>query len=222
MDTENEISLDDLARDSGVEARTIRGYVQRGLVPRPSKRGRGATYPPAALDRVRAIRRLMRDPGLGLDEIRRLFFRLDDDMIRRIGNGEEPVVAMEVASRSDGLDISARIGSPILGCAAPSEDSDESARFARKSVTMRWSATESPPGGAESFDALLSALQSLTADRRVHRGSRAEEWIRVRVTPDLEIGVRGPLLGARGRAQLEEIADQLRELLSTRGGDPEA
>ena len=224
MDTENEISLDDLARESGVEARTIRGYVQRGLVPRPSKRGRGATYPPEALDRVRAIRRLMRDPGLGLDEIRRLFFRLDDEMIRRIADGVEPVVAMEVASASPAPEEFEALGSPIKACASPPDEPDDLPRlsFSWRSRALRSETLRDSVGGADSFDALLNALQSLTADRRVHPGSRAEEWIRVRVTPDLEIGVRGPLLGARGRAQLEEIADHLRELLMTRGGDPEA
>ena len=223
MESDPEITLDDLARESGTEARTIRGYVQRGLVPRPSKRGRGATYPPEALDRVLAIKRLMRESGIGLDEIRRLFFRLDEGMIKRIGAGEEPVVAMRV---------DAMVSEEASGtCESPPDfDCEMTERLATRPLHLRSQPLQpaigcfrtSPDGGADAFDALLDSLRRLTADRRVHPGSRSEQWIRVRVTPDLELGVRGPLLGARGQAQLEEIADHLRELLAARGGDPEA
>lgn len=217
MHSDPELTLDDLARESGAEARTIRGYVQRGLVPRPSKRGRGATYPPAALDRVRAIRRLMRESGIGLDEIRRLFFRMDDAMIRRIGSGEEPVVAMVVSdARLDAMP------EPILSSAVPEEEPLRR-RFTPSPMACRTMAWADETGdGAESLGTLMESLQRLTRDRRVHPGARAEEWVRVRITPDLELGVRGPLLDARGRTQLEEIADHLRALLTTKGGDPEA
>lgn len=50
--------LDELARASGTSARTIRYYVQRGLLPSPQFRGKDTAYDGGHLVRLRAIRRL--------------------------------------------------------------------------------------------------------------------------------------------------------------------
>lgn len=60
--------LEDLAREAGVAARTVRYYVQRGLLPAPEFRGRDTTYDEGHLLRLRAIRRLQ-EAHLPLDEI---------------------------------------------------------------------------------------------------------------------------------------------------------
>ena len=60
--------LDELAAAAGVSARTVRYYVQRGLLPAPVFRGRDTVYSDAHLIRLQAIRRLQ-DRFLPLDEI---------------------------------------------------------------------------------------------------------------------------------------------------------
>jgi DNA-binding transcriptional MerR regulator len=50
--------LDELARAAGMTARTVRYYVQRGLLPAPAFRGKDTAYEPEHLLRLRAIRRL--------------------------------------------------------------------------------------------------------------------------------------------------------------------
>lgn len=60
--------LEDLAREAGVAARTVRYYVQRGLLPAPEFRGRDTTYDDGHLARLRAIKRLQ-EAHLPLDEI---------------------------------------------------------------------------------------------------------------------------------------------------------
>lgn len=49
-------NLAELAARAGVPGRTIRFYIARGLVPGPSKAGRGAAYGPEHLERLRQIR----------------------------------------------------------------------------------------------------------------------------------------------------------------------
>jgi DNA-binding transcriptional MerR regulator len=61
-------SLAELAEEVGLSARTVRFYIGRGLLPGPEKAGRGASYGPAHLERVREIQRLQAD-GLTLAEI---------------------------------------------------------------------------------------------------------------------------------------------------------
>jgi DNA-binding transcriptional MerR regulator len=67
-----DLTIDALARRSGVPARTIREYQAMGLLPRPSKRGRVGIYAPSHLARLRSIARLQ-DRGYSLAGIRDLF-----------------------------------------------------------------------------------------------------------------------------------------------------
>lgn len=87
-------TLDELSEETGISARTIRSYVTRGLIPRP-ERGRGATYEPQALDRLNAIKRLLK-LGCTLDHVKSVLdqFGDDDEYIHKIGSGEEKIQMM--------------------------------------------------------------------------------------------------------------------------------
>jgi len=63
-------SLQELAAETGLPARTIRFYIARGLLPGPAGAGRGAAYASEHLARLRAIRKLQAK-GLMLAEIAR-------------------------------------------------------------------------------------------------------------------------------------------------------
>jgi len=62
------MKLSELAEAADVAARTIRYYVQRGLLPAPEFRGKDTAYGEAHLLRLRAIRRLQQ-AHLPLEEI---------------------------------------------------------------------------------------------------------------------------------------------------------
>lgn len=64
------LTLARLSSETGVPVRTIRSWVAEQLVPGPLSRGRGATYPEEALERVHRVRQL-RETGLSAEEIRR-------------------------------------------------------------------------------------------------------------------------------------------------------
>lgn len=64
----NTFKLEELAREAGVSARTVRYYVQRGLLPAPQFRGKDTAYDDEHLLRLRAIRKLQ-DQFLPLDAI---------------------------------------------------------------------------------------------------------------------------------------------------------
>jgi DNA-binding transcriptional MerR regulator len=53
--------LEDLARAADVSARTVRYYVQRGLLPAPEFRGKDTAYGPEHLSRLRVIKRLQQE-----------------------------------------------------------------------------------------------------------------------------------------------------------------
>ena len=66
--SETSYKLDELAAAAGVSPRTVRYYVQRGLLPAPAFRGRDTAYSDEHLLRLRAIKRLQ-EKFLPLDAI---------------------------------------------------------------------------------------------------------------------------------------------------------
>jgi DNA-binding transcriptional MerR regulator len=80
--------LDELARQAGVSVRTVRYYVQRGLLPAPVFRGRDTCYSGEHLVRLRAIRRLQ-DRFLPLDEIQSELERRTPEELRQLVETKE-------------------------------------------------------------------------------------------------------------------------------------
>ena len=78
--------LEELAKRSGVSARTVRYYVQRGLLPAPAFRGRDTTYNEEHLFRLKAIRKLQ-DRFLPLDAIEQELASRSAEEIRKLGEG---------------------------------------------------------------------------------------------------------------------------------------
>ena len=69
MTDEARYAIGDLADLGGVSRRTVRYYVQEGLLPAPLGVGRGNHYGPAHLERLLKVKALQED-GRTLDEIR--------------------------------------------------------------------------------------------------------------------------------------------------------
>jgi DNA-binding transcriptional MerR regulator len=63
-------AIDELASLGGVSRRTVRYYVQEGLIPAPLGLGRGNHYTPEHLEQLLRVKALQ-DAGRTLDEIRR-------------------------------------------------------------------------------------------------------------------------------------------------------
>src|SRR5437763_8681914 len=81
--------LDELASETGISARTVRYYVQRGLLPAPVFRGRDTAYSEEHLIRLHAIRRLQ-DRFLPLDAIQAELERRSLEELRQLAHGQAP------------------------------------------------------------------------------------------------------------------------------------
>ena len=81
--------LTDLARRAGVPPRTVRYYVQRGLLSAPRFRGPDTAYDEEHLLRLQAIRRLQ-ERFFPLDAIQVELARMTPDAIRALAEGAEP------------------------------------------------------------------------------------------------------------------------------------
>jgi DNA-binding transcriptional MerR regulator len=78
--------LDELARAASISPRTVRYYVQRGLLPAPAFRGKDTAYGAEHLVRLRAIRRLQ-DAFFPLDAIAVELERRTIAELERIADG---------------------------------------------------------------------------------------------------------------------------------------
>ena len=75
--------LAQLSEQAGVSQRTVRYYIQQGLLPSPDTRGPGAHYGIEHLERLTLIRKLQRE-HLPLSEIRRRLESLSAEDIREL------------------------------------------------------------------------------------------------------------------------------------------
>jgi DNA-binding transcriptional MerR regulator len=87
-DLGNVFDLTDLCQQGGVTTRTVRYYVQQGLLPSPGL-GAGARYGQGHLLRLRLIRRLQAE-HLPLAEIRRRLEGLDDEAVQALLEASAP------------------------------------------------------------------------------------------------------------------------------------
>lgn len=77
------LDLLELSDRAKVSPRTIRYYIQQGLIPAPETRGPGAHYGPEHVDRLRLIRRLQQE-HLPLSEIRKRIEKLSPGEVKRL------------------------------------------------------------------------------------------------------------------------------------------
>ena len=92
----------ELVQASGVPRRTIRYYVQRGLLAPPEGAGRGHFYRPSHLERLVRIRELQ-GKGFGLEEIKTVLEDPGDVLAEA-----SPAPEVELITRigvSDGIDL---------------------------------------------------------------------------------------------------------------------
>jgi Ca-activated chloride channel family protein len=82
------LKLVDLARRAGVSPRTVRYYVQRGLLPPPTFHGPDTVYEADHLLRLRAIRRLQ-ERFLLLEEIQAQLERASPVELHKIADGKD-------------------------------------------------------------------------------------------------------------------------------------
>src|ERR1043166_4283991 len=157
----------ELARAAKVTTRTVRYYVQQGLLPQPGSRGPGTRYDVGHLDRLQLIKRLQRE-HLPLAEIRRRLEAMDDAAVR------EALLESPAVKPSPALSYVRRVlrqaGPSPLGEAAPS-------LFA-----------QAEPAASPRQHYLMSEPEP-AAQRRPDRTT----WERIVLTTDIELHIRRPL-----------------------------
>ena len=190
-------SLQSLSEAAGIEARTIRSYIERDLLPGPHGLGPKAAYGQDHLDRLKVIRLLREaDREMTLDRIRGFLGQLTPEQIAALAAGE------------------LKLGS--VGFPAPPATSALSYLMSLKGQNPVAQAaprlSSGPARGRTPLEELLDVLGAALPRAQVARAVRSETWHRVPITPDVELAVRGEL-DPDTLALLHRVGDHLRHLL---------
>lgn len=193
-------TLDELAEATGIEARTVRSYIERGLLPSAQSRGRAASYLSNHLDRLRVVKMLRRAwPKLTLSDIRVRLQQLTPENIRALAEGRiSAMVAMD-ATEDDDESV------PLY------EDDDLDA--GQENRLEFGTSVERSPDQLAGAQRLVHALRQVTGYASPTPSSKAESWHRIAVTEDIELSVRAGFSDIQLGA-FRELADLLRDLLT--------
>jgi DNA-binding transcriptional MerR regulator len=200
MSDKRTYTLDALAEATGLEPRTIRSYIERGLLPNADARGRAAGYGEDHLHRLRVIQMIRRaDPSLSLAQVRVRLQQLNDG---------------DIASLAQGV-LSARIlkGPEDEDVAVDADEIDDEAEADAASQALIGMSADRPSHDLAGAERLVVALRKLTGATTRPTASRFERWVRIAVTEDIELSVRADFSEIQVGA-FREFADLLRDLLT--------
>jgi DNA-binding transcriptional MerR regulator len=189
-------SLNELADAVGIEARTIRSYIERGLLPGAQTRGRTATYSEEHLSRLQVINSLRRArPNITLSEIRIFLQSLNPEQVHSLARGSITATVRAINESLQPEDV---------GLLAAADDDIETPR-------RDWGEEEAAKlTGAER---LVRILRQFSGFIPPASASKVEAWQRIAVTPDIELSVRG-VFDPNQLAAFRELADLLGYLLT--------
>jgi transcriptional regulator with XRE-family HTH domain len=228
MDSQD-LTLQELADRCGIEPRTIRSYVQQGIIPGPEARGRAARYPPESLARLKLFA-LLRDAHreLSVDAIRRLIDGLAPAAIGDLAEGRRPIadvippsVVEKMAAKGSALLFLQSLGehphtTPSIG-SPPRHGGHAHAPPPPPSVRSKADAGSLSDIDLPRLERAAQALADLVGVASA-RSSRGTNWYRIPLTRDIELSVRGDVPPEQ-LAWIHRIADSLR-LLLTKGAKP--
>ena len=193
--------------------------MQQELIEPPGSMGRNARYGRKHLVILQAIRTLKESHNLSLADIRaRLLFAEPqevEDLAAHAGEiGSSPAPDTEDAG-SSALEYLESLKKPPaqkedFRSEAAMDDAGIEGKYLRNQVMQ---SGPTSPARSSPVDRLLRNIERLGDGKPVARKSKGEQWVRIPVTPDIEITVRGAS-SPEQVARLEMIADRLRVLLT--------
>lgn len=197
------LDLSELCARAGVTSRTVRYYVQQGLLPSPGL-GSAARYGQEHLDRLLLIRQLQRE-HLPLAEIRRRLEPLDAFALRALIATDTPAAGASVPASTDAsADASGAASACGSASAAPPDSAADYVRAVLgRASPARSSAVSAAMGGRPVWH---------PAQGRPPSSPVRSQWERIALAPDIELHVRRPLSRDEGR-RLDRLLEMARQIL---------
>lgn len=198
-----EFWISELAAKTGVSVRTIRYYIEEGLLPQPETRGKYAVFNEAYLDRLELIR-LLKDAYLPLKEIKNVLRPMSDreivEFLHKFRRDPSLVLASLNAMRERNSERHGINEDAVEYIDRVLHKPGSTGAMRKMDFQM-----ESPP------------IRSMMIEPQAAPSPR-ENWQRITLADGIELHVREPLSSSR-RQQLTRLVELIKTWLSTEGGN---
>jgi DNA-binding transcriptional MerR regulator len=216
MNSDPTYDLGELCELADVTPRTVRYYLQQGLLPSPGRQGPATRYDRGHLDRLRLIKRLQQE-HLPLAEIRRRLEELSDDAVRALAEQSPPAAATPSAGVvRDGSAIA--YIRDVLGGGRTRQQSPQPSspplfrKSQRPSSPDLFAEDAAAASASEPPEPVAPPALYQRPMRDAGGGSPARStWERITLAPDVELHVRRPLTRA-GNKLVERLIAEARTL----------
>ena len=198
-----DLTLEDLATHIGLPLRTLRYYIQEGILQGPDTRGKYASYSQQHLDRLELIQRLKR-LRLPLQEIRQLLENMSPEEVSTVRQYQD-ILKLQVEqpvrlNRSE-------FRSPQPGSSAL--DYIHSLERGRENLIALTSVPDSSPSVPPQ-----SVPMTKTKQKFEYQASAGQEnWTRIILREGIELNVRTPM-GADEKARIARLIEFARNLFN--------
>ena len=235
IEREDDLTLQEIEALSGVAIRTLRSWIDEGLLEPPDKSGRGARYPRENVDRALAVLTL-KAQKLSLKEIAQMFILASpSDLQTWAADAPKPNPAASaitdylrnnVSEATRGAPVKSKslfdLDDPDVSSSTLSEKHGYQSRNQMKASSRadkpRMSSRARREEEITAIEDLIPELERILGSVKPPRRVRSEPWIRLPVTFGFELSVRGDL-SPRERHVFEQFAGELRALFRRRDQD---
>jgi DNA-binding transcriptional MerR regulator len=198
----DDLTLEDLVVKSSLSIRTLRYYMQEGLLPGPDKRGKYARYSQYHLDRIELIQRFKKI-NLPLQQIRHLLNNMTADEINQLLQSQD-----RLSPFLDYIKMNDEIGSPM-----PSAGS--SALEYIHDLEAGWEQIQAVSSPIRSQSTAPKQPSSIPPSNNYSKQSQItsnqETWKRIIITEGIELNVKEPK-NADEEAKIDKLIAYTRRL----------
>jgi DNA-binding transcriptional MerR regulator len=193
-------TLEELASLSGLSLRTVRFYIQQGLLPGPDTRGKNARYTKEHLERLELIQHF-KNLYLPLQEIRRVMENMTPTEVNFLLHSQDPIVSCEPIIDNLGNTLAA----PPSGQSALDYIQNlEEAQSKIQSVSTGWKSQPANPQATRQPSPLSPSRLSASPANDL-----SETWQRIVIKEGVELHLREPVT-PEDQKEIERIVDSLR------------
>ena len=191
-----ELTLEDLAQHSCLPVRTLRYYIQEGLLPGPDTRGKYASYSQEHLDNLTLIMRL-KDLHLPLKEIRHLLENASPEDISQLISYQDALNAPSLPYKTAPSDKAAQAKT------APSAWETETPASALDYIYSLTQAHETVQSLREPTQIFASKTPSTRNEEQRYQ-TKPESWQRIQLDDGIELHLRAPH-GVQSQAKIDKL-----------------
>jgi DNA-binding transcriptional MerR regulator len=189
-------SINELAKRARVSVRTIRFYIDEGLLPAPDSRGRYAVYGEEYLDRLELIRRL-KDSFLPLKEIR--------VTLSALSWAEVQASLADLRKKDDEAQIAAKAADRKIREKLVGEPRSSAAEYIADLLSSKPVNRPLPP---------QPSSQPAPVQKPGLSGAMEESWQRIQLAPGLELHIRQTVQSS-DQQKIEQIVRLAKKLFSS-------